>query len=258
MTTGAKIWKSIEKKRNNYERKFSLYARRVLNQQFADVASHIDVFNYSDPNLVTLFVNKEPIERLLQVIYTNVGTSFAKDEYRKLKGINEALEFKAEDEELWYQELINYVRMYCGTKITSITMSSREKMLKIIREAIDQAVAEGLGASETAAYVQRALKVEGTILNKWRALRIARTEVMTASNRGALLGGKEAGATVKYWIATYDNRTRDTHKVMESQNPKGIDEMFLVGGYEASGPGDERLPAEEVINCRCAISFGML
>jgi hypothetical protein len=227
----------------------------VLNQQFADVASHIDVTNYTDPNLVSLFVNKEPIEKLLQAIYTTVGVEFASAEYRKMKGINPDLEIKS-DEEMWYEELMNYVRVYCGKKITSIVMTSKEKMLKIIRNAIDQAVSEGLGASQTADYIRRALKNEGTILNKWRALRIARTEVMTASNRGALIGGKAAGATVKYWIATYDNRTRDTHKVMESQNPKGVDELFIVGMTPAAGPGDERLPAEEVINCRCALAFG--
>ena len=251
MITKSKIWLSIEKRRNNFERRFSLLARKVLNGQFAEVSSRIDLNNYNDPNLVSLFVTKEPIEKLFGQIYVSVGGYFANEEFSRLKGL------KRKSEETWYEEMMDYVRLYCAKKVTSITMTSRELMEKLIQGAIDQAVSEGLGASATADYIIKALRKEGAVLNKWRALRIARTEVMTASNRGALVGGIEAGATKKYWIATYDNRTRDTHKVMESQNPKLVDEDFLVGLYPASGPGDSRLPAEEVINCRCALALGM-
>jgi hypothetical protein len=44
---------------------------------------------------------------------------------------------------------------------------------------------------------------------------------------------------------------------MESQNPKDINDTFNVGGYQADIPGDPDLPPEEVINCRCAISYGV-
>ena len=63
----------------------------------------------------------------------------------------------------------------------------------------------------------------------------------------------------KYWIATYDNRTRDTHMQVPEQNPKRMNEAFLVGGvWPCEGPHDPDLPAEEVINCRCALGFDVV
>jgi hypothetical protein len=62
---------------------------------------------------------------------------------------------------------------------------------------------------------------------------------------------------VKYWIATYDSRTRDTHLVIEQQNPLDIDDDFKVGEYDMSQPGDPKGGAEEIINCRCTIAFGV-
>jgi hypothetical protein len=82
---------------------------------------------------------------------------------------------------------------------------------------------------------------------------------MTASNIGSMEGAKATGeALEKFWIATYDNRTRDTHLAVEAQNPKMMNETFQVGAYQMQHPGDPSAGVEEIVNCRCAISYGVI
>jgi SPP1 gp7 family putative phage head morphogenesis protein len=92
--------------------------------------------------------------------------------------------------------------------------------------------------------------------SKKRAKRIARTETTNASNYGSLMGAKQSGVMVKkIWINTKDNRTRKTHIRAGSHKPIGLDEKFKVGKVLLSYPGDPSGPAEEIINCRCAVGY---
>ena len=44
--------------------------------------------------------------------------------------------------------------------------------------------------------------------------------------------------------------TKSANLILDGQTI-GVDEHFLVGGYEASGPHDPALPASETIRCGC-------
>lgn len=92
--------------------------------------------------------------------------------------------------------------------------------------------------------------------DKYRAEMIARTEVIGASNAGAMEGYKEAGIKYKRWIASPKGDYRPDHLEMMGQAPIPLDEPFIVGGEEMMQPGDESLGASagNIINCRCAIS----
>lgn len=228
-----------------------MYLKRVLNKQFSDLADRIDVTSYRNENLVS-WIKTEPIEKALIKLYITVGGSFAETQYRRLK------QRKSEEtHDEWYQYFEHYIKTRAGNKIVSITEESRKQALKIIRAILEISVPEGWSAEQTAREIRKALVKDGITINQWRALRIARTEVIAASNQGAMIGARAVDVPLqKYWIPTYDERTRDTHLPMEQQNPKEMDEAFLVGGvWPAECPGDPDLPAEEVINCRCTISF---
>lgn len=84
---------------------------------------------------------------------------------------------------------------------------------------------------------------------------IARTESMRASNFGNNQLMADWGVEKKEWLATADNRTRDTHIQAWVDYGEGngipIDQPFLVGGSELMYPGDPAGPPEETINCRC-------
>lgn len=96
-----------------------------------------------------------------------------------------------------------------------------------------------------------------------RARVVARTEVIGANNAGARdaarihagILGADTAVVVKEWLATSDERTRETHAAADGQQVVGIDTPFLVGGYALTQPGDPSGPAREVIQCRCTTLY---
>ncbi len=251
------LWKRTQMKRDRWERKWHLLIRNVLNKEFKKLTYRIDVTNYMDLQLPAKIMEREPIEKIMVSLYTTVGLNFAKESFQSLKAESQAMIFKAEEPvDKWVAFLRNYAKTKAGKRITSIAESGREQAIKIIKTKLEQSINEGLGADETARIIRKGLIEEGQIINQWRALRIARTEIVTASNQGAMQGARDTDLPMeKYWIATYDSRTRDTHEIMEEQNPKDMEEDFQVGDYQMDSPGDPDGGPEETINCRCSIAF---
>jgi SPP1 gp7 family putative phage head morphogenesis protein len=82
---------------------------------------------------------------------------------------------------------------------------------------------------------------------KWKAMRVARTEVGSASNKAQHEAAKQAGATRKVWIGTMDDRIRDTHAEMNGEEAS-INEPYSNGLMFPCDPSGE---AKEVLECRC-------
>lgn len=82
--------------------------------------------------------------------------------------------------------------------------------------------------------------------------RIARTETMTTVNYGTLVSYESLGVEGKEWIATMDDRTRETHLLLDGQTAPVGEEFETVYGDKAIAPGQFGI-AEEDINCRCTI-----
>jgi len=252
-------WNRTQLKRDSWERKYVLLIRTVLNKQFKALSDRIDATSMSE-SLVENIIEREPIEKMMVSLYANVGIAFAKDQFKELKAESQDLLLKDEDKEVdkWYQYMVNYAKVKAGKRITSITGSGRAQAIKIIRTYLELSTIEGWGADVTASKIKKALIEEGRVINKWRALRIARTEIVTASNQGAMEGARSLDMPMeKFWLPTYDQRTRDTHSTMEQQNPKDMDSDFQVGVYKMDSPGDPDGGPEETINCRCGIAFGI-
>lgn len=89
-----------------------------------------------------------------------------------------------------------------------------------------------------------------------RASTIARTEVISASNAGAIEGSRaiadETGIVAKQWLATMDARTRESHADADGQIV-GLDESFDVGGESLDYPGDGAGSPAATANCRCTV-----
>ena len=68
--------------------------------------------------------------------------------------------------------------------------------------------------------------------------------------------GFTAQEAQKVWDDTGDGATRPSHRHADGQKVS-IDQPFTVGGYRLMYPGDSRMgaPAEETINCRCAVRY---
>lgn len=244
-------YRAVVRKRKGYEQKFLSPVRKVLNDHFRKVAERIDVTNYNSD--VTSVISDKELTAVIEKLYITVGKEFASDALSRMKSLDPSIQVK-QDDDAWEATMIYYVHNKVGDRIKSIAAHSREEAKRIIRLVIDEMTAEGAGAQAIASQIKKQLLSKGIEMNTWRALRIARTEVMTASNQAIIAAADSLNKPYeKYWIPTYDTRTRDTHLVMEAQNPKRNDEKFQVGNYFANAPGDPALPAEEVINCRCTI-----
>ena len=79
------LWKRTQAKRDGFERKYVMLFKTILNRQFKAVADRIDVSNYSNMSLPDMIIDDMPVKLMLIDLYRNVGSSFAKDAYRKLK-----------------------------------------------------------------------------------------------------------------------------------------------------------------------------
>ncbi len=82
-----------------------------------------------------------------------------------------------------------------------------------------------------------------------RAPTIARTEVHNATQYGTMQGYKQAGLSIKIWVAVVDDHTRESHLSIDGEE-RPIDRPFSNG---LMFPGDPSAGPEEVINCRCVI-----
>jgi HK97 family phage portal protein len=114
-----------------------------------------------------------------------------------------------------------------------------------LRDELTQAIANG----ETISQVEDRIASVFDIARGSRTAMIARTEVISASNEGAMESYKQSGVVEKVeWISSRDSLVRDTHQIDGEQVNLGMD--FSNG---LKFPGDPAGEASNVINCRCTV-----
>jgi hypothetical protein len=136
---------------------------------------------------------------------------------------------------------------------------ARNRFLTIGDKAWSEARATMLAGLEQGHSVDRiARNLRGAVeLSEAQARMVARTEVVSAANAGAVnrvgLMGTQA-PLFKQWLSTLDGRTRPSHVRADGRLvEKG--ERFRVGSAFLEYPGDPSGPPAEVINCRCTVLF---
>jgi SPP1 gp7 family putative phage head morphogenesis protein len=97
-------------------------------------------------------------------------------------------------------------------------------------------------------------------LTAYRASVVARTETHNAATYASIQSVKEIEQEtgvrfMKQWIATNDDRTRDSHRDMIGSDPIPTDDKFYVNGEWMDRPGDSSASPENIINCRCQVIF---
>jgi hypothetical protein len=256
-------WKTINRKRIKHIRS----SERMLARQFADIRKQLAdaMQGYSDPSSLQMVVdnfqiNQELINIAYRNIYTQTGIDFAQINYNQFaKGLK--MEKKDYNDDVrvsvWTAKLLDYVETDCGELIQNTTRTIFAGIQTNTQKAIRLAANEGWGAERTAKEI---IKLQGR-MDKFRAMRIARTEVMRASNEGAVQGVSEFDIHLKkVWIATSDDRTRTfadgefDHQMMDGVSVD-MNEKFNVNGDLLDYPGDPDGQPGNTINCRCAIAF---
>lgn len=141
-------------------------------------------------------------------------------------------------------------------KLVPTLQKHRDEVLKKIRIHITQGIMSGEGYSKIA----KALR-DDIGMTKAQSQRVARTEAGRAMSQAGLDSAKVAkdnglSGMKKRWLATKDNRTRDTHRHLDGK-AIDIDDNFHSSGCVGQAP---KLfvgvaSAKENINCRCKLLY---
>lgn len=138
-----------------------------------------------------------------------------------------------------------------------ILEGAQNRLTAIGNEVWEQAriaISEGVAAGQSIPDIARSIREVADVTTP-QAIAIARTEVIGASNKSSIEVMRATGlVALKRWIATFDRRVRATHIEAHGQVVP-INAAFDVGGAALDCPGDFMGPAEEVVNCRCAMGY---
>lgn len=243
------FWLKNERRRLTHE----MYAIRRINRAFrTQLETVMSAVNESGAGavLATLpsFIDKEQLTGAFIDIYSRVGSDFAEQVFEGMKSALPQIERKdmAGVRDHWRDHMDAFVRTKAGKRITQINKTTLER----VRDTLTQAHNEGLGIDEIARSMS-----QSTAFSTARSRTIARTEIVSASNEGNLMGARETGLELKkMWIATPDERTRQAHWDADGGETE-LNGKFIVDGEQMDYPGDVNGSAGNVINCRCAVSF---
>ena len=120
------------------------------------------------------------------------------------------------------------------------------------RKKVQSVFTQSIIKGESIPEISKSLR-QVTDANRAQATRTART-CMTAVQNDARIDGytraRELGIDVKKgWLATLDNRTRQSHRHIDGEIVE-LEEEFSNG---CQYPGDSRGKPEEIYNCRCTL-----
>lgn len=131
------------------------------------------------------------------------------------------------------------------TKAFTLCQRTLDNLIGDLNASLTASFEAGLGIDDAA----NALKDVFDDLKNFELERIARTEINSTQNQVAAQTIRDLNIDYHQWIATQDDRTRESHLEMD-----GL--IVRVGDLFPNGleyPGDPNGAPEEVINCRCRI-----
>lgn len=233
---------TTNKIRKRYYNTVFRLCKKYLNKQYKPVRTA----SFTTINDLEAYVFQTPIEELFLQIHRRVQMGFAKIVYDEIKSSSKA---ETDIVNYWEQEVIRYVQVEAAVKINYITETTRRLVRGILREGLE----DGLSIKDIA----KKLRTQMPALIESRAILIARTEIVAASNAGSLMAAKSTGLKLKkVWLATGGKRTRDAHRAANGQSVDQ-DQPFSVKGELLMYPGDTSLGASpsNTIQCRCSIRF---
>lgn len=190
-------------------------------------------------------------------LWSKVGGKFASDTVRMLKPLRKSLE----DPELESWE--GGFKAYMAERSKKITKQILTTQAETLNTIIDKLVAEAYQAGDAISTISGRLKDqfdrEMVTIQRYEAERIARTEVIGASNKGSFDGAKSTGLPIqKGWSTSGLSGIRDSHLQYEGMGWLSMDTFFAGAGFKPLlYPGDPNGDPGDTINCRCSIIYNV-
>lgn len=120
-----------------------------------------------------------------------------------------------------------------------------------IRNQIMQGVIQGKDVTQITKGISKEMNIAAS-----KACRIVRTETHRVQNQGSLdsfIVAAEKGIIIqKVWVATLDERTRNSHRIMDGQIVDVCEEFVMPNNIKALAPGLSGSASDD-INCRCIV-----
>lgn len=142
------------------------------------------------------------------------------------------------------------IQRWLAAKVMKSAVEINTTTKKDILKQLQEAEANGESVSEMAGRIENLF--EQTYKN--RAQTVARTEVISANNKAGMEAAKQGGMRYKVWLTAIDERTRPWHAEADGQTVP-ISEPFTINGEELMFPGDPNGSPENIINCRCTMTY---
>ena len=255
----SKEWRKIESKRRYFERKYEIRFSKVLREQLSKVIEYLKSERqyYDIEDIIDSLIEPDVVQNEMIDLYKTVGYDFIKLTPSLVKADNLA------ERSFWESELERLVMTEAGSRIVSITATNRDNIIRLVRKYLDEGIQNGLGIEDITRNLLNNLTREVNSFTRIQARRIAQTEVIGASNRATWEAAKRLEVPVmKHWlIAPLGIAKTERHTIPGAvdQYIKQMNEPFYVDGGSGPAPmmhpGDPQGGAENVINCRCAMSF---
>lgn len=252
-------WMKVERLRRQLDDKYSSLFNVAIKkdlQQFADDIKKAGV--QGALSLMGAYAWNESMMTIMNKLYKESAILFGNAVYRAVGIMGQKSDTFGLNNE-WVKEVINFLMQYGFTLVSNMTQTTKAKLQEIVAKGIE----EGKSIDQITKDI---LSDETTGYSMMRAKRIARTEVMRASNYAAMIGADKHQFEVdKVWISARDKRTRRIpkdnydHFNMNGQKVGWVDDFTSTGKKGdlvlAGFPGDPTTPAGFSINCRCTVGF---
>lgn len=251
-----KIWKTFDARARSIEAPFFDAMQKAFTKQNEAVNKAIKIAVEDNKDVGTAIENLYNNEMDRKLLHTLAGAFFngltvgAEHglELLNKKGVKEISE-----------ETRRLFNIWIDTYGLNLAKDIDDTTKKKLRKALSEAIEEG---EDLRKRVDRLVAVSDELFaedKKWRAELIARTESCTTMNAGAIELYKSEDIGYKEWISVQDDRTRDSHLLMDGTVIPVTDKFEVPATSQSEGAfmeyaGDPSAPAGQVVNCRCTIS----
>ncbi|MHA1302182.1 MAG: phage portal protein, partial [Candidatus Heimdallarchaeaceae archaeon] len=239
----AAYWKAFDRRRIGWFGQASRMFRNNFNEE-AELLSEAYKKGKDINEVLDSRLNRwiDTLKRLYLLVIEDFGTETYEE---LLKGHSD---YRRKDFNPFGSFILAWAEETAAKRATLLLGTSKKFANKIITQGVEENL--------TTDKISRNLREFYSEDANYRAMRMARTEVVAASNYGSYMGAKDTAVQnlKKTWISARDSRVRDSHSNIDGQTVD-IDGKFNVNGYMMGYPGDPAGPAEEVIHCRCTLAY---
>jgi uncharacterized protein with gpF-like domain len=252
-------WTKVERLRRQLDVKYTALFNEAIKKELTEFVNDINKAGLQGAlSLMGAYAWNESMMTIMNKLYKESAVIFGNAVYRAVGVMGQKSDTFGFNSE-WVKEVLNFLVQYGFTLVSNMTQTTKAKLQEIVAKGIQ----EGKSIDQITKDI---LSDETTGYSMMRAKRIARTEVMRASNYAAMIGADKHPFEVdKVWISARDKRTRRIpkdmydHYDMNGQKVGWADDFTSTGKrgdlVVAGFPGDPTTPAGFSINCRCTVGF---